>query len=82
MSNNGSKPQPQAAPQPDYKAEAQFWQIKYFELLGHSNQIIAMLSRPFMQDQMTAQLAQIAAMQAGATSEQANSGAAGVNANG
>lgn len=35
------------------KAEAQFWQIKYFELLGHSNSVIAQLSRPFVAQQVT-----------------------------
>lgn len=29
----------------NYQAEAQFWQMKYIELLMHSNQVISMLSR-------------------------------------
>lgn len=32
--------------EPDYKKLAQFWQMKYFELLGHSNSVIAALARP------------------------------------
>lgn len=32
-------------PTNDFQAEAQFWQIKYIELLAHSNQVIGMLSR-------------------------------------
>lgn len=40
----------------DYKAEAQFWQLKYFELMIHSNQIITALSRPMLTEQVVAQL--------------------------
>lgn len=48
-------------PQPDWKAEAQFWQVKYFELLGHSQQVITQLSRSFLVETMQAQAAQFAA---------------------
>ena len=32
----------------DWRAEAQFWQLKYFEQLMHSTQIITALSRPML----------------------------------
>lgn len=57
--NNG------AAEEHDWQAESKFWQLKYFELLSHSNQIIAALSRPLLQDVVAQQFAaQLAAQQA------------------
>jgi hypothetical protein len=32
----------------DWKAEANFWQVKYFEQLLHSTQVITALSRPML----------------------------------
>lgn len=47
----------------DWKAEAEFWQMKYFEQLNHSTQIITALSRPMLvaqaQKRMAPQLAAI-----------------------
>lgn len=51
---SAQKAKPQGAT--DYKAEAQFWQLKYFELMIHSNQIITALSRPMLTEQAMAQL--------------------------
>lgn len=48
-----------------WQAEAQFWQLKYFEQLIHSTQIITALSRPLLgglaQLQQAAQAAQASA---------------------
>lgn len=30
----------------DWEKQAKFWQMKYFELLGHSSQVIGALARP------------------------------------
>lgn len=50
MGNNGHDVAQPAQPQPTEMqglfVEAMFWKQKYFELLQHSNQVIAMLSRP------------------------------------
>lgn len=32
----------------DWKQEAEFWQLKYFEQLNHSTQVITALSRPML----------------------------------
>lgn len=32
----------------EWEKQAKFWQMKYFELLGHSNSVIAALARPQM----------------------------------
>jgi hypothetical protein len=46
----------------DYKAEAEFWQVRYFEQMIHYNQIITALSRPMLtQMALQAQQAQQAA---------------------
>jgi hypothetical protein len=37
----------------DYQKEAQFWQIKYFELLQHSTQVIAAMGRPMLIEAQT-----------------------------
>jgi hypothetical protein len=43
-------------------AEVQFWQVKYFELLIHSQQVITALNRPLIQQlQASQQAAQAAA---------------------
>lgn len=49
--------------------EAKFWRLKYFELLGHSNSIIAMLGRDQLIEARAAALAaqQAAQAQEGAT---------------
>jgi hypothetical protein len=52
--NNGLNPltmQPNSAPAPDYKREALYWQQKYIELLAHTSQVIAELSRPMLIEQ-------------------------------
>lgn len=46
----------------DWKAEASFWQQKYFEQLLHSTQVITALSRPMLVAQ--AKLQQAAAVAA------------------
>lgn len=58
-----------AALQHNWQAEAQFWQLKYFEQLIHSTQIITALNRPLLGhvQQVQQQAAQAAA--------QANGGA-------
>jgi hypothetical protein len=51
----------------DWKAEAQFWQLKYFEQLIHSTQVISALSRPMLGGLAQLQAAaQAAAVKAGA----------------
>lgn len=42
---NGEQPQQDTT---DWHAEARFWQLKYFELMIHSTQIITALSRPML----------------------------------
>ena len=42
MNENGN------TPDTDWQAEAQFWQLKYFEQLMHSTQVITALSRPML----------------------------------
>lgn len=37
---------------------AQFWQMKYFELLGHSSQVIAQLGQPMMAQNLMEKLSQ------------------------
>lgn len=59
--------QPPSPPEPpdttDYKELAQFWQLKYVELMVHSNQVIAALSAPMLSQQLMAQLQAQAAAQ-------------------
>lgn len=53
-------------PQPaekDWKSEAQFWQLRYFELQQHTNQVIAALSRAPIAETVTGELARRAAAQ-------------------
>jgi hypothetical protein len=38
-------------------AEVQFWQVKYFELLIHSQQVITALNRPLIQQIQASQAA-------------------------
>jgi hypothetical protein len=45
-----------AAPQQDWEAQAKFWQLKYFEYMNHTNQIIQALSQPMIQGAMVEQL--------------------------
>lgn len=70
MVDNGAKPKSRPEPDPtDWKGEAEFWQLKYFELMIHSNQVITALSRPMLAQQAMAQLqAQAAAAAKAATS--------------
>jgi len=48
----------------DFEAEAEFWQLRYFELMVHTNQIITALSRPLLNKMAMQQLAQQAQSQA------------------
>lgn len=50
----------------DWQAEAQFWQVKYFEQLLHSTQVITMLGRPTLLHAQQLQQAAKAAAAAGA----------------
>lgn len=67
MSNNNNRNGARKATAPggaDWQAEAKFWQLKYFEQLLHSTQVIAALSRPQIvevQRQQQAAAAQAAA---------------------
>lgn len=66
--NDNGAPQTAGAPADptDWKAEAQFWQLKYFEQLVHSTQVISALSRPMIgQLQQLQQAAMLAAKLAG-----------------
>jgi hypothetical protein len=47
---NGARPTPPkaAVDQHNWQAEAQFWQLKYFEQLLHSTQVITALGRPML----------------------------------
>lgn len=54
---NGAPAKGDSSGSPDeWKAQAQFWQMKYFELLSHSNQIIAALARPTIASQVNEKL--------------------------
>lgn len=55
--------QPEPADDTDYKELAQFWQLKYVELMIHSNQVVAALSAPMLSAAMMAQLQAQAAAQ-------------------
>lgn len=58
--NIGPAPTPQQ--DVDWQAESQFWQLKYFEQLLHSTQVITALGRPMLGQ--VQQLRQQAAQQA------------------
>jgi hypothetical protein len=47
----------------DWQAQANFWQLKYFELLVHSQQVIAALNQPMLQQVRANMLAAHAATQ-------------------
>lgn len=47
--------------QRNWEAESQFWQIKYFELLTHTGQVIGMLARGPMSEAIDAQSSDLAA---------------------
>lgn len=66
--NNGADPQQDTT---DWHAEAQFWQLKYFELMIHSNQVVTALSRPMLGGLA---LLQQAAQQAAQVTQQVQNG--------
>jgi hypothetical protein len=42
---------------PDWEEQAKFWQLKYFELLGHMNSVIVTLSRESLTAAMGSRMA-------------------------
>jgi hypothetical protein len=59
MNPNGKQPD-----EHNWEAEAQFWQLKYFEQLLHSTQIITALGRPMLMNVQNLQQQAMAAAQA------------------
>lgn len=68
MDNNVT---PEVDPQQIAKiqGEANFWKLKYFELLLHTQQVITMLNAPMLQQIRTARMEAMAAAAAGASGD-------------